>query len=76
MEISLEVNDALVKTLGVEGIKSKLTLFASRLETSIAAQEALAELATIDLTNDPQWQAARTLAWEQEKQHIIPAADA
>lgn len=75
MEISLEVNDALVETLGVEGVKSKLTLFASRLETSIAAQEALAELATIDLTNDPQWQAARTLAWEEEKQHIIPSAD-
>ncbi len=70
MEISVEVDDDLVRTIGIETVKSRLSSFASRLELSIAAQEALNELTTIDLTNDPQWQTSRSLAWEQEKHHF------
>lgn len=75
MEISLEVNDTLVDTLGVETVKSKLYKFVSRLETSIAAREAITELASLNLTNDAQWQAARALAWEQEKRNILRETD-
>ena len=72
MEITVEINDDLVDSLGFDTVKSKLNSFASRLELSLAAQEAIAELASTDLTNDPQWQAARLLAWEQEKHNILP----
>jgi hypothetical protein len=33
-----------------------------------AAQDVLEDLETIDLENDEEWQAARNLAWQQEKQ--------
>lgn len=74
MEITVEINDDLIDTVGFDIIKRKLDSFASRLELSLAAQDALAELAAIDLTNDPQWQAARLLAWEQEKHNVLSAA--
>ncbi len=70
MEISIDVNEDLVESLGLDAIKDHLITVVSRLELKMAAQEALAELATVDLTNDPEWQAARTLAWEQEKHHF------
>ncbi len=75
MEISIEVKEELVESLGLDTVRDHLATFVSRLEVKIAAQEALAELATIDLTNDPQWQAARSLAWEQEKHNLLPRTD-
>lgn len=37
----------------------------------IAAQEILEDLEKTNLTNDPEWQAARSLAWEQEKHNYL-----
>jgi len=38
-----------------------------------AAQDVLEDLKSIDLQNDKEWQAARRLAWQQEK-HNYPSA--
>lgn len=72
MEISVNIKDDLIESLGLETVKDYLATFVSQLELKMAAQDALTELATIDLTNDPEWQAARTLAWEQEKHNFLP----
>ncbi len=36
-----------------------------------AAQDVLEDLETIDLQNDKEWQTARHLAWQQEKDKYL-----
>ena len=71
MQITIEVQDSLVDTLGYERVIDLLTDSASRLEMKIAAQEILRELTDSDPMSDPAWSAARQQAWEQEKHKYV-----
>ena len=62
MQITIEVQDSLVDTMGYERVIDLLTDSAARLEMKIAAQEILRELATEDPMNDPAWLTAHEQA--------------
>ena len=74
MQITIEVQDSLVDTLGYERVIDLLTDSASRLEMTLAAQEILHELMTEDPMSDLAWLAAREQAWEQEKHKYLPVS--
>jgi hypothetical protein len=67
-QITLKVEDALVESLGKEQIKMLLQDWLQQYKKRMALQEAADELTSIDLSNDPKWQVARSLAWESYKQ--------
>ena len=71
MQITIEVEDSLIETLGYERVKDLLSDSAAHLEMKIAAQEILNELAEADLMDDPAWTIAREQAWEQEKHKYL-----
>lgn len=71
MQITIDVEDSLIETLGYERVKSLLSDTAAHLELKIAAQEILKELAEDDPMSDPAWTTAREQAWEQEKHNYL-----
>lgn len=66
-EFRIELEDSLVQTFGREAIENRLQEFINKAVLKLSAQDILADLETIDLKNDKEWQTARNLAWEQEK---------
>ncbi len=66
-QLTIAVEESLLESLGKIEVERSLHEWLTRLQLKTAAKEALEDLATFDLTNDPQWQTARELAWQQEK---------
>ncbi len=71
MQVTIEVEDSLIESLGYERVKDLLSDSAAHLEMKIAAQEILKELADADPMNDPAWAEARKQAWAQEKHKYV-----
>lgn len=71
MQITIEVEDTLIETLGYERVRELLNDSAAHLEMKIAVQGILDELAEADPMNDPAWATAREQAWEQEKHKYL-----
>jgi hypothetical protein len=67
VEFKVQLAESVVNTFGYQQVESYLEDFVQKMLLKAAAQEALEELSTIDLQNDEEWQAARHLAWQQEK---------
>lgn len=68
IEFKIEIEENIVQQVGYQEVERYLQEFAQQLILKIAAQEVLDDLKNVDLENDPQWQMARNLAW-QEEQH-------
>ena len=47
MEISVDIKDDLIESLGLDAAKDYLATFVSRLELKVAAEDAIAELDTL-----------------------------
>lgn len=71
MQITIEVEDSVVESLGYERVKDLLSDSATHLEMKVAALEILKELAENDPVQDPAWKTAREQAWEQEKHKYL-----
>lgn len=67
VEFKIQLDESVVKTFGHKQVESYLQDFVKTMLLKAAAQDVLEELKTIDLQNDKEWQAARHLAWQQEK---------
>lgn len=67
MQITVEVEDHVIESLGYERVKELLSDSAAHLEMKIAALDILEELSKNDPMQDPAWPIARKQAWEQEK---------
>jgi hypothetical protein len=67
VEFKIQVDELVVETFGHEAIESHLHDFVKKMLLKAAAHDVLEDLQTIDLENDKAWQAARHLAWKQEK---------
>jgi hypothetical protein len=70
VEFKVQLAESVVNTFGYQQVESYLEDFVQKMLLKAAAQEALEELSTIDLQNDEEWQAARHLAWQQEKYKV------
>ena len=66
-QITLKIDDSIVETLGRQQIETKIGEWLKELKRKIDLQEAAEELDALQLSNDPSWQVARTLAWETYK---------
>lgn len=74
IEITLKLEDSLVKSIGPEQIEGLVQEWLYQYTRKQALKEAADELATISLTNDPQWKVARNLAWETYKHNFEQVA--
>ncbi len=66
-QLTITIEESLLNAIGKGEIEKSLQEWLTRLQLKAAAKEILEDLPEYDLSNDPQWQAARALAWQQEK---------
>jgi hypothetical protein len=70
-EFKIQLEDSLVQRFGYAEVDSYLKELAKKLYLKISAQDISQDIDDLDLENDPQWQAARNSAWEQEKSKYL-----
>lgn len=75
-EIKIRIDDTLLDYFGRDTIENKIQDFVSKLLVKFSAMEILKDLEETDITNDTDWQAARDLAWEQEKERYLQSLTA
>ena len=66
-QLTITIEESLLNAIGKGEIEKSLQEWLTRLQLKAAAKEIMKDLPEYDLSNDPQWQAARALAWQQEK---------
>lgn len=66
-QLTITIEESLLNAIGKGEIEKSLQEWLTRLQLKAAAKEILEDLPEYDLSNDPEWQAARVLAWQQEK---------
>jgi len=71
VEFKIQLEESVVQKFGYEEVENCLQDFVKKLLLKEAAQDVLEDLKTIDMQNDKEWQAARHLAWEQEKHKYL-----
>jgi hypothetical protein len=69
-EFKIKIEDEVLTALGQENIERHISFMPEQLHRSdgqlkAAAQDALEDLSSIDLANDPAWKQARDKAWEK-----------
>ncbi len=69
-QITLKIDDSIVEMLGRQQIETKIGEWLKELKRKIDLQEAAEELDSLQLSNDTNWQVARTLAWETYKHNF------
>jgi hypothetical protein len=60
-----------VNTFGYKQVETYLQDFVTSMLLKAAAKDVLEDLKTTDLQNDNEWQTARHLAWQQEKDKYL-----
>lgn len=73
VEFKIQLEESIVQAFGHKQVEIYLQAFVKKMLLKAAAQDVLEELETIDLQNDPEWQTARHLAWQQEKNKYLAA---
>jgi len=68
VEFKIQLDEKVVNTFGYKEVEQYLQDFVKKMLLRAAAQDVLEDLNTLDLKNDKEWQVARDLAWQQEKQ--------
>jgi hypothetical protein len=71
IEFKLQLDEALVQTLGYNQIENYLKEHLKKLQLKASAKDILTDLEKSELTNDEQWQLSRNIAWEQEKSKFL-----
>lgn len=71
VEFKIQLEESVVQTFGHKQVENYLQEFVKNMLLKAAAQDVLEDLETIDLQNDKEWQTARHLAWQQEKDKYL-----
>jgi len=71
VEFKIQLDESVVQTFGHKQVENYLQEFVKNMLLKAAAQDVLEDLETIDLQNDKEWQTARHLAWQQEKDKYL-----
>ncbi len=71
VEFKIQLEESFVQTFGYKEVEQYLQDLVKKMLLSTASQEVLEDLKTIDFQNDKEWQAARNLAWQQERHKYI-----
>ena len=71
VEFKIQLDESVVQTFGHKQVENYLQEFVKNMLLKAAAQDVLQDLETIDLQNDKEWQTARHLAWQQEKDKYL-----
>lgn len=66
-QLTITIEESVLNAIGKTEVEKSLQAWLTRLQIQAAAKEILEDLPDYDLTNDPEWQTARELAWMQEK---------
>lgn len=74
-QITIKLEDSLVESIGQEQMEQLIQDWLHQYKRKQALKDAAEDLATINLTNDPEWQTAGgKLAWETYKHNFENAA--
>jgi|YNPBryulayer2012_1023412.scaffolds.fasta_scaffold16478_1 hypothetical protein len=73
VEFKIALDESIVNTFGYKQVETYLQDFVTSMLLKAAAKDVLEDLKTTDLQNDKEWQAARELAWQQEKHKYLIA---
>ncbi len=71
VEFKIELDENVVQTVGYAQVENYLQDFVKTILLKAASKDVLEDLKNIDLQNDAEWQAARHLAWQQEKDKYL-----
>jgi len=71
VEFKIQLDESVVQTFGHKQVENYLQEFVKNMLLKAAAQDVLEDLETIDLQNDKEWQTARHLAWQQERDKYL-----
>lgn len=74
VEFKIQLEESLVKAYGHQEVERYLQEIAQQALLKFAAKGVLADLQTIDLENDSEWQVAREIAWKQESHKYLGEA--
>jgi len=69
--ITVQVSSEVVEVFGVAEIERQVSDLLDKIALKIAAKELLNDMKKQDLSKDDNWQKARQLAWEKEKEIIL-----
>ncbi len=69
--VTVKVEESLFKTIGQQALESQLQAFFQQLMLKMAVKDILSDFSRFDVTNDPKWQVARSLAWEEGKTNSL-----
>ncbi len=67
VEMTVQLDESLVRMFDKQTLERQIQEFIQKLVLKLAAQDILADLVGNDLQNDPKWQLARKMAWEEEQ---------
>ncbi|TAE38361.1 MAG: hypothetical protein EAZ70_05570 [Runella slithyformis] len=70
-QLTIDIEQQLLDTMSQTELEQSIKEWLQRLHLRAAAKEIITDLSKTDLTNDPQWQAAREIAWQQERAKYV-----
>jgi len=73
-QITIQLEDSLVESIRKGQIEQLVQDWLYQYKRKQALNDAADELLSIDLSNDPQWQTVRNLAWEEYKHNFEKVA--
>lgn len=73
VEFKIHLEESVVQKFGYDQVENYLQDSIRRMLLKAAAQDVLEELKYTELENDKEWQTARHLAWQQEKNKYLKA---
>lgn len=71
-QLTIDIEESLLEAIGKSEVEKSLQEWIQRLQLRGAVKDLLQDPDEFDVTNDPKWQAAREIAWQQEKHKYLP----
>jgi uncharacterized coiled-coil DUF342 family protein len=66
-QLTINIEESLLQSIGQSEVERSLQEWVKYLQLRGAAKEILKDFNDFDVTNDPKWQIAREMAWQQER---------
>jgi len=70
-QLTITIEESLLNRIGKAEVEKSLEEWITQLQLRAAAKEILEDMSENDMVNDVRWQAARELAWQQEKSKYL-----
>ena len=65
--MTVQLDESLVRMFDKQTLERQIQEYIQKLVLKLAVQDILVDLVGNDLVNDPKWQLARKMAWEEEQ---------